>query len=50
MLPTILGVVGLGLIAASVYALMPEQCELRGPPGRACAATGPTWGSAPCSP
>lgn len=31
MLPTILGVVGLALAAAGVYALMPQQCDLRGP-------------------
>lgn len=43
-LPTILGVVGLGLVAASVYALMPEQCELRGPSGACLRGHGPNVG------
>jgi hypothetical protein len=43
-LPTILGVVGLALTAASVYALMPEQCALSGPSGVCLRGEGPNVG------
>ncbi len=43
-LPTILGVVGLGLVAASVYALLPEQCDLRGESGTCLRGNGPNVG------
>lgn len=43
-LPGILGVVGLGLVAASVYALMPEQCELPGASGVCLRGSGPNVG------
>lgn len=32
-LPSLLGIVGLGLVATSVYALLEEQCDLHGPSG-----------------
>lgn len=43
-LPGVLGVVGLALVAGAVYALMPEQCELRGPSNTCLRGNGPNVG------
>lgn len=43
-LPTVLGLVGLGLAAAGVYALLPVQCELEGPSGTCLRGNGPNVG------
>lgn len=43
-LPTVLGVVGLALTAAGVYALLPEQCDLRAPSGVCLRGNGPNVG------
>ncbi len=43
-LPTLLGVVGLALVAASVYAMLDEQCDLTGGGGTCLAGTRPNYG------
>lgn len=43
-LPSLLGVVGLALVGMSVYALLEEQCDLRGPSGTCLRGSAPNVG------
>ncbi len=43
-LPSLLGVVGLTLVGLSVYALLEEQCDVRGPSGVCLRGTAPNVG------
>lgn len=43
-LPSLLGVVGLGLVGTAVYALLDEQCEVRGVSGVCLKGSAPNYG------